>query len=146
MKITKDSKYFIIYLFCIIFASILTISVIFLMIFFAGNKNAIAAMIILPIFTIIGDMFAFNSFFGYIKTPETILEIKDDEVIFTPDKTKKLESLKIDEITSIDVVRPLICRSGKRIVLCTSQQKYRLEDIANVNEAYEMLKNAIKRA
>ena len=98
----------------------------------------------IPLFAIIGDLFAYNSFIGYIKTPEVILKITDDEVTFTPDKTRQEVTLKITDIKGVQVVRPLICRSGKSIIINTDEAKYKLEDINNINEAYDMLVEKIK--
>ena len=95
-------------------------------------------------FAIIGDLFAYNSFIGYIKTPNVILKITDEEVIFTPDKTRQEVTLKITDIKGVQMVRPLICRSGKTIILHTEEAKYKLEDINNINEAYDMLVERIK--
>ena len=65
-------------------------------------------------------------------------------VTFTPDKTRQEVTLKITDIKGVQVVRPLICRSGKSIIINTDEAKYKLEDINNINEAYDMLVEKIK--
>ena len=145
MEIRKDKKYFGIYLACIIIATILTIGVIAFLIYMANQDDFnLVVVCLLPIFAIIGDLFAYNSFIGYIKTPDLILKIEEDKVIFTPDRTKELVTLDIKDIKGLQVVRPLICRSGKTIIINTDDKKYKLEDISNIDEAYNMLVEKIK--
>jgi len=144
MEIKKDKKYFCIYLICVILATILSIGVIVFLIIMTVKEYTNPLLYLLPLFAVVGDLFAYNSFIGYIKTPDTILKITDEEVIFTPDKTRQEVTLKISDIKGVQVVRPLICRSGKRIIINTYEAKYNLEDINNVNEAYDMLVEKIK--
>lgn len=144
MEIRKDKKYFGIYLACVILATILTILVIVFMVFASKNEDLIWAITIVPIFAIIGDLFAFNSFIGYIKTPDLILKIEEDSITFTPDKTKQEITLNFADIKAVQVVRPLICRSGKTIIINTDEQKYKLEDVKDIDEAYNMLVEKIK--
>ena len=144
MEIRKDSKYFGIYLTCVILATLLSIGVVVFLIIMTIKEYTNVLLYLLPLFAIIGDLFAYNSFIGYIKTPTIILKITDEEVIFTPDKTKQEVTLKITDIKGVQIVRPLICRSGKTIILNTDEAKYKLEDINNINEAYDMLVERIK--
>ncbi|MBP5445296.1 MAG: hypothetical protein J6Y28_03905 [Acholeplasmatales bacterium] len=144
MEIRKDKRYFGIYLTCVILATILSILTIIFLIYIAKQDDVIWPAFIVPVFAIIGDLFAYNSFIGYVKTPDLILKIEEDEITFTPDREKKLVTLKISEIKGVQVVRPLICRSGKTIILNTETNKYKLEDISNIDEAYNMLVDKIK--
>ena len=89
MEINKDKRYFAIYLTCVILATILTIAVIIFLICMSMQDDINYLIFIIPIFAIIGDLFAYNSFIGYIKTPDVILKIDDDSITFTPDKTKE---------------------------------------------------------
>lgn len=144
MEIRKDKRYFGIYLTCVILATILSILTIIFLIYIAKQDDVIWPAFIVPVFAIIGDLFAYNSFIGYVKTPDLILKIEEDEITFTPDREKKLVTLKISEIKGVQVVRPIICRSGKTIILNTETNKYKLEDISNIDEAYNMLVDKIK--
>ena len=144
MEIKKDKRYLGIYLTCVILATTLTILVIIFMIYMAKQDNIMWLVYVVPFFALVGDLFAFNSLIGYIKTPELILKIDDDSVSFTPDKTKELVTIKISDIKGVQLVRPLICRSGKTIIINTDTNKYKLEDIEDVNKAYEMLVEKIK--
>lgn len=144
MEIRKDKRYFGIYLACVILATILTILVIIFMIFMAKHDDLIWVVAIVPIFAIIGDLFAFNSFIGYVQTPDLILKIEDDSITFTPDKTKQEVTLNFSDIKAVQVVRPLICRSGKTIIINTDEKKYKLEDVKDIDEAYNMLVEKIK--
>ena len=144
MEIRKDKRYLGIYLACVILATILTILVIVFMIYMAKQDNIMWLVYVVPIFALVGDLFAFNSLIGYIKTPELILKIDDDSVTFTPDKTKTTVTLNISDIKGVQVVRPLICRSGKTIIINTETDKYKLEDVEDVDKAYEMLVEKIK--
>ena len=144
MEIRKDKKYFGIYLACVIIASLLSIAVIVFLIIMSQQENPNLIIIALPILAIIGDLFAFNSFIGYVKTPDLILKVDDDSITFTPDKTKQQVTLKFSEIKGLQVVRPLICRSGKTIIINTEENKYKLEDVSNIDEAYNMLVEKIK--
>ena len=144
MEIRKDKKYFGIYLACVILATILTVLVIIFMIYMAKQDDFIWLVTIVPIFAIIGDLFAFNSFIGYIKTPDLILKIDDNSITFTPDKTKEEVTLNIQDIKAVQVVRPLICRSGKTIIINTDEKKYKLEDVKDIDSAYNMLVEKIK--
>ena len=144
MEIRKDKKYFGIYLTCVILATIVTVLVIIFMIFMAKQDDFIWLVTIIPIFAIIGDLFAFNSFIGYIKTPDLILKIDDNSITFTPDKTKEEVTLNIQDIKAVQVVRPLICRSGKTIIINTDEKKYKLEDVKDIDSAYNMLVEKIK--
>ena len=144
MEIRKDKKYFGIYLACVIIATLVTIATIIFMIYMANQDDIIWAIMIVPIFAIIGDLFAFNSFIGYIKTPDLILRIDDESITFTPDKTKEEITLAFNDIKAVQVVRPLICRSGKTIIINTDEKKYKLEDVKDINEAYNMLVEKIK--
>lgn len=144
MEIRKDKKYFGIYLACVILATIVTVLVIIFMIFMAKQDDFIWLVTIIPIFAIIGDLFAFNSFIGYIKTPDLILKIDDNSITFTPDKTKEEVTLNIQDIKAVQVVRPLICRSGKTIIINTDEKKYKLEDVKDIDSAYNMLVEKIK--
>ena len=144
MEIKKDKKYFGIYLACVIIASILTVSVVVFMIFMARQDDIKWFIFFIPVFAIVGDLFAFNSLIGYLKTPDLILKIDEDSITFTPDKTKENVTLKFSEIKGLQVIRPLICRSGKTIVINTEDKKYKLEDVNNITEAYNMLVEKIK--
>ena len=144
MEIRKDKKYFGIYLACVIIATLVTIATIIFMIYIANQDDIIWAIMIVPIFAIIGDLFAFNSFIGYIKTPDLILRIDDESITFTPDKTKEEITLAFNDIKAVQVVRPLICRSGKTIIINTDEKKYKLEDVKDINEVYNMLVEKIK--
>ena len=144
MEIRKDKKYFGIYLTCVILASILSISVIVFIICILKQDEIYWPVFVLPIFALIGDLFAFNSFIGYVKTPDLILKIEEDEIIFTPDREKELVTLKISEIKGVQMIRPLICRSGKTIIINTEKNKYKLEDVSNIEEAYNSLVEKIK--
>ena len=144
MEIRKDKKYFGIYLACVIIATLVTIATIIFMIYMANQDDIIWAIMIVPIFAIIGDLFAFNSFIGYIKTPDLILRIDDESITFTPDKAKEEITLAFNDIKAVQVVRPLICRSGKTIIINTDEKKYKLEDVKDINEAYNMLVEKIK--
>lgn len=144
MEIKKDKKYFGIYLACVIIASILTVSVVVFMIFMARQDDIKWFIFFIPVFAIVGDLFAFNSLIGYLKTPDLILKIDDDSITFTPDKTKENVTLKFSEIKGLQVIRPLICRSGKTIVINTEDKKYKLEDVNKITEAYNMLVEKIK--
>ena len=144
MEIRKDKKYFGIYLACVILATILTILVIIFLIYMAKQDDVIWVIFLVPIIALVGDLFAYNSFIGYVKTPDLILKIEDDSIIFTPDRKKELVTLKISEIKGIQVIRPLICRSGKTIIINTEDNKYKLEDISNIDEAYNNLVEKIK--
>ena len=144
MEIRKDKKYFGIYLTCVIIASILTVSVIVFMIFMAMQDDIKWFIFFIPVFAIVGDLFAFNSLIGYLKTPDLILKIDEGSITFTPDKTKEELTLKFSEIKGLQVVRPLICRSGKTIIINTENSKYKLEDVNNIDEAYNMLVEKIK--
>ena len=144
MEIKKDKRYFGIYLTCVILATILTISVIALLIYLATLDNFNYIVLIIPIFAIVGDLFAYNSLIGYLKTPDVILKIDEDSITFTPDKTKKLLTIKFSDIKGLQVVRPLICRSGKTIIINTDEAKYKLEDIDDIDSAYNMLVEKIK--
>lgn len=144
MEIKKDSKYFGIYLTCVILATLLSVGVVVFLIIMTLKEYMNPVIFLLPLFAIVGDLFAYNSFIGYIKTPNVILKITDEEVIFTPDKTRQEVTLKITDIKGVQIVRPLICRSGKTIILNTDEAKYKLEDINNINEAYDMLVERIK--
>lgn len=144
MEIRKDSKYFGIYLTCVILATLLSIGVIVFLIIMTIKEYANPVIYLLPLFAVVGDLFAYNSFIGYVKTPTIILKITDEDVTFTPDKTRQEVTLKITDIKGVQIVRPLICRSGKTIIINTDEAKYKLEDINNINEAYEMLVEKIK--
>ena len=144
MEIRKDKRYFGIYLTCVILATILTILVIIFMVYTSKNEELLWAVVIVPIFAIIGDLFAFNSFIGYIQTPYLILKIDDDTITFTPDKTKEEITLNFNDIKAVQVVRPLICRSGKTIIINTEEKKYKLEDVKDIEDAYNMLVEKIK--
>lgn len=144
MEIKKDKRYFAIYLTCVILATILTIAVIIFLICMSMQDDINYLIFIIPIFAIIGDLFAYNSFIGYIKTPDVILKIDDDSITFTPDKTKELVTLKFEEIKGIQMVRPLICRSGKTIIINTNDAKYKLEDIDGIDSAYNALVDKVK--
>ena len=144
MEIRKDNRYFGIYLTCVILATLLSIGVVVFLIIMTMKEYTNPVIFLLPLFAIIGDLFAFNSFIGYVKTPDVILKITDEEVTFTPDKTRQEVTLKITDIKGVQIVRPLICRSGKTIILNTDEAKYKLEDINNINEAYDMLVERIK--
>ena len=144
MEIKKDSKYFGIYLTCVILATLLSIGVIVFLIIMTIKEYANPVIYLLPLFAVVGDLFAYNSFIGYVKTPTIILKITDEDVTFTPDKTRQEVTLKITDIKGVQIVRPLICRSGKTIIINTDEAKYKLEDINNINEAYEMLVEKIK--
>ena len=144
MEIKKDKKYFGIYLTCVILATILTIAVIVFLICMSMQDDINYIIFIIPIFAIVGDLFAYNSFIGYIKTPDVILKIDEDSITFTPDKTKELVTLKFEEIKGIQMVRPLICRSGKTIIINTDEAKYKLEDIDGIDSAYDMLVDKVK--
>ena len=144
MEIKKDKRYLGIYLACVILATILTVLVIIFMIYMAKQDNIMWLVYVVPVFALVGDLFAFNSLIGYIKTPELILKIDDESVTFTPDKTKTTVTINLSDIKGVQVVRPLICRSGKTIIINTDSNKYKLEDVENVDEAYEMLVEKIK--
>ena len=144
MEIKKDKRYFGIYLTCVILATILTIAVIVFLICMALQDDINYIIFIIPIFAIVGDLFAYNSFIGYIKTPDVILKIDEDSITFTPDKTKKEVTLKFEEIKGVQVVRPLICRSGKTIIINTDEAKYKLEDIDDIDSAYNALVDKVK--
>ena len=144
MEIRKDKRYFGIYLTCVILATILPILVIIFMVYTSKNEELLWAVVIVPIFAIIGDLFAFNSFIGYIQTPDLILKIDDDTITFTPDKTKEEITLNFNDIKAVQVVRPLICRSGKTIIINTEEKKYKLEDVKDIEDAYNMLVEKIK--
>lgn len=144
MTIYKDKKYFGIYLACVILSTILTISVAVFLIIMSTKEEAELFLLVLPFFAILGNVFAYNSLIGYIKTPDVLLMINNDEITFTPDRTKTNMTLKLQEIKGVDYVRPIICRSGKRIVLHTETSSYRLQDIDNASEAYERIVNLIK--
>lgn len=144
MEIKKDKRYFGIYLTCVILATILTIAVIVFLICMSLQDDINYIIFIIPIFAIVGDLFAYNSFIGYIKTPDVILKIDEDSITFTPDKTKELVTLKFEEIKGIQMVRPLICRSGKTIIINTDEAKYKLEDIDGIDSAYDMLVDKVK--
>lgn len=144
MEIKKDKRYFGIYLTCVILATILTIAVIVFLICMSMQDDINYVIFIIPIFAIVGDLFAYNSFIGYIKTPDVILKIDEDSITFTPDKTKELVTLKFEEIKGIQMVRPLICRSGKTIIINTDEAKYKLEDIDGIDSAYDMLVDKVK--
>ena len=144
MEIKKDKRYFGIYLTCVIIATILTIAVIVFLICMALQDDINYIIFIIPIFAIVGDLFAYNSFIGYIKTPDVILKIDEDSITFTPDKTKELVTLKFEEIKGVQVVRPLICRSGKTIIINTDSTKYKLEDIDDIDSAYNALVDKVK--
>ena len=144
MEIKKDSRYFCVYLICVILATLLSIGVVVFLIIMTLKEYTNIFLYLIPLFAIIGDLFAYNSFIGYIKTPEVILKITDDEVTFTPDKTRQEVTLKITDIKGVQVVRPLICRSGKSIIINTDEAKYMLEDINNINEPYDILVEKIK--
>lgn len=144
MEIKKDKRYFGIYLTCVILATILTIAVIVFLICMSMQDDINYIIFIIPIFAIVGDLFAYNSFIGYIKTPDVILKIDEDSITFTPDKTKELVTLKFEEIKGIQMVRPLICRSGKTIIINTDEAKYKLEDIDGIDSAYDMLVDKVK--
>ena len=81
---------------------------------------------------------------GYLKTPDLILKIDDDSITFTPDKSKETITLNFSEIKGLQVVRPLICRSGKTIIINTENNKYKLEDVDDIDKAYELLVEKIK--
>ena len=144
MEIKKDKRYFGIYLTCVILATILTIAVIVFLICMSMQDDINYIIFIIPIFAIVGDLFAYNSFIGYIKTPDVILKIDEDSITFTPDKTKELVTLKFEEIKGIQMVRPLICRSGKTIIINTNDAKYKLEDIDGIDSAYNALIDKVK--
>ena len=144
MEIKKDKRYFGIYLTCVILATILTIAVIVFLICMSMQDDINYIIFIIPIFAIVGDLFAYNSFIGYIKTPDVILKIDEDSITFTPDKTKELVTLKFEEIKGIQMVRPLICRSGKTIIINTDNAKYKLEDIDGIDSAYNALVDKVK--
>ena len=144
MEIKKDKKYFGIYLTCVILATVLTGLVVAFLIYMSMQDKINPVVFIVPIFAIVGDLFAYNSFIGYIKTPEVILKIDESSITFTPDKTKELVTLEFSEIKGVQVVRPLICRSGKTIIINTTEAKYKLEDVNNLDEAYNMLVEKIK--
>ena len=144
MEIRKDKKYFGIYLACVILATILTVLTIIFMIYMAKQEEVIWAVMVVPIFAIVGDLFAFNSFIGYLKTPDLILRIDEDAITFTPDKTKQEVTLAFTDIKAVQVVRPLICRSGKTIIINTDEKKYKLEDVKGITSAYNMLVEKIK--
>ena len=144
MEIKKDKRYFGIYLTCVILATILTIAVIVFLICMSMQDDINFIIFIIPIFAIVGDLFAYNSFIGYIKTPDVILKIDEDSITFTPDKTKKLVTLKFEEIKGVQMVRPLICRSGKTIIINTDEAKYKLEDIDGIDSAYNALVDKVK--
>ena len=144
MEIKKDKRYFAIYLTCVILATILTIAVIIFLICMSMQDDINYLIFIIPIFAIIGDLFAYNSFIGYIKTPDVILKIDENSITFTPDKTKELVTLKFEEIKGIQMVRPLICRSGKTIIINTNDAKYKLEDIDGIDSAYNALVDKVK--
>ena len=42
------------------------------------------------------------------------------------------------------MVRPLICRSGKTIIINTNDAKYKLEDIDGIDSAYNALVDKVK--
>ena len=144
MEIRKDKKYLGIYLTCVILATILTIAVIIFLVYMSKQDKVNWVVFIVPIFAVLGDLFAYNSLIGYLKTPDLILKIEEDSITFTPDKTKKTVTLKFDEIKGLQVVRPLICRSGKTIIINTENEKYKLEDVNKVDEAYNLLVENIK--
>ncbi|MCR5461699.1 MAG: hypothetical protein K6E87_01395 [bacterium] len=144
MEIKKDKRYFAIYLTCVILATILTIAVIVFLICMSMQDDINFIIFIIPIFAIVGDLFAYNSFIGYIKTPDVILKLDEDGITFTPDKTKKQVTLKFEEIKGVQVVRPLICRSGKTIIINTDTARYKLEDINDIDSAYNVLVDKVK--
>ena len=144
MEIRKDKKYFGIYLACVILATILTVLTIIFMIYMAKQEDIVWAVMVVPIFAIVGDLFAFNSFIGYLKTPDLILRIDEESITFTPDKTKQEVTLTFTDIKAVQVVRPLICRSGKTIIINTDEKKYKLEDVKDITSAYNMLVEKIK--
>ena len=144
MEIRKDKKYFVVYLSCVIIATILTILTVIFMIYMAKQDEIKWFIFIVPVFAILGDLFAYNSFIGYVKTPDLILKIDEDSITITPDKTKEIVTLKFYEIKGVQVVRPLICRSGKTIIINTDSKKYNIEDVDNIDEAYNMLVEKIK--
>ena len=88
MEIRKDSKYFGIYLTCVILATLLSIGVIVFLIIMTIKEYANPVIYLLPLFAVVGDLFAYNSFIGYVKTPTIILKITDEDVTFTPDLLK----------------------------------------------------------
>lgn len=143
MKIEKDKRYFGVYLACIICATLLSIAVIALMIYFALNDGKMY-VIVLPLIAIVGDLFAFNSFNGYMKTPMVLLVEENGKITLTPDKKKATIELEVSDIKSVEMKRPVICRSGKRLILRTENEKYYLEDINDMDKAYQDLTNLLK--
>jgi len=144
MKIKKDKKYFGVYLTCVICATILTIGVIAFVIYFLVKDDFKIWLISIPLLAIIADLFAFNSFIGYMKTPEIVLEVKGEKIILTPDRKKETTEILINDVKSLELKRPIFCRSGKRMIISTITQRYYLEDIYKIEEAYDELLNVLK--
>ncbi len=146
MKVCKDKNYYKVYLSCVIMDGLLSVGVIILCIFsilsmikIGFSLSVFMLMILLLVIVIFANVLAWKSLLGYLKTPDIVLEQIDDRLNFTPDGYKRIVSLKKNEITKIDLVRPMICRSGKRIVIFTENDAYHLEDIHQIEESFNKL-------
>lgn len=148
MKVFKDESYFKIYLSCIIIDGILTAGVIVLDVFsiislIQTGFSLSVFILILALLLIVSfaNVLAWNSMLGYLATPEVVLETKEDEVTLTPDRMKHSISVKKSEIKKVELVRPMVCRSGKRIVVFTESDAYHLEDVKDTEESFKSLED-----
>lgn len=146
MKIYKDKNYFKVYLTCVILDGILSVGVLLFIIFgiihmvnIGFSASLLFLLLLLIAVMVLANILSWRSLLGYLKTPDVVFEINDNKVTMTPDRTKSIVEFELDNITNVELIRPVICRSGKRIVITTSNNTYFLEDIENLDKAYNDL-------
>lgn len=151
MEIKKDNKYYKVYLSSVIIDTLLTIFSIGVLIACIINMIdngfkiylfLIMMLIVLSVF--VTNFIAWKSFYGYSKAPDVLLTTNDKKVIITLHVNHDEVSLNSDDITNVDLICPLICRSGKRILIESKENKYYLDDVSNIDESFNLLKEELK--
>ena len=153
MRINKDKEYFKVYLSCVIIDALLTVCAIVLisisisyMVNIEFNGGLFFMICLIAFFIGLANTLSWRSLLGYSKTPDVVFEIDGDTIVFTPDRTNKTITLKSCDIKSVEIKRPIICRSGKRIVLNTEDKAYYLEDIEDIDGSYAKLAEIFNKA
>lgn len=151
MKINKDKNYYKIYLSCVIIDGFLSICGLVLLIISIVNMvhtqfNLVLLIMMISVlfFVTLANTLSWRSLLGYLKTPDVVLSVEDGMVYLTPDRSQELKVITIDSIKGVSLVRPMICRSGQRIVI-EADQDYYLEDVENLEESFNKLKELIKK-
>lgn len=151
MKIKKDKNYFKIYLACVIIDGFLSICGLILLIISIVNMvntqfNLALLLMMLSVlfFVALANTLSWRSLIGYLKTPDVVLSVEGDMIHLTHDRSRELKTIAIDSIMNVSLVRPMICRSGQRIVI-EADQDYYLEDVENLEESFSMLKELINK-